>query len=477
MRALALLALLVGCKDEPYVPEFESNDVRIDGAGGERDPDSLGARSCATADGRLYTVWYDDRDGVNAIWFNRSEDGGVSWRDPVRINKGTFAAQNPSIACDGMTVAIAWEDLRDGELGLPNTYVNVSNDGGVTWNAEANLDGDAWGWYISSAPRVAIAGTYVYVVWSDTRTGAYDVFLAASPDLGATWLEEIRLDNDEEGASYSSWPVIHADETGAVYVAWEEGRNGTSDVYFAASTDFGATFGDDVRLDGDERGTGWSYRPELVASGAEIYVVWYDDRAQTGQHDIWMNWSPDGGVTWLETAARVDSDAEGQANSLYPRVTMHGGAAHIVWEDERQIGYDLFYRQAVAGAFAAYEIQVDVQGVGSHALNPRIAAGDAGVVVVWEDRRHDYGSLGLNDLYYNFSADGGATWQAEDLRLSSSADGSTFAIEASPQLVDGVLVTSFLDGRNGTADVFVSRLALGEKAVTPETWQPESEEE
>jgi hypothetical protein len=72
--------------------------------------------------GKLYAVWDDDLpDGVDKVYFSQSADGGLTWSDPVKINKTptnvptldqqAFTA-TVKVAADG-TVGVSYYDFRN----------------------------------------------------------------------------------------------------------------------------------------------------------------------------------------------------------------------------------------------------------------------------------------------------------------------------------------------------------------------------
>jgi hypothetical protein len=74
------------------------------------------------ANGNLYAVWDDDLpDGVDKVFFSQSTDGGLTWSDPVKINKTPTniptldqSAFTPTVkvAADG-TVGVTYYDFRN----------------------------------------------------------------------------------------------------------------------------------------------------------------------------------------------------------------------------------------------------------------------------------------------------------------------------------------------------------------------------
>lgn len=481
MRILVLLALLPACDgggpDEPEGTE----DVKVDHTSQDAVVESTAPRSCAAESGAVYVAWQDDRKGAMSVWFNGSDDGGLAWMTAdTQINKGEAVASAPDVACDGANVWVVWEDERDGELANHNVYLNRSTDGGRTWlEADVRLDGDVDGAAMSLAPRVVAVGDDVYVVWFDNRDGAYDIYLQASHDGGATWLEEAtRVDSDGEGEAYSAWPRLAADGDGNVVVAWEDSRSGASDIYANVSTDGGRTFGQDARLDGgDPAGATDSFLPSVALAEGHAYVVWHDERF--GRSDVLINASSDGGATWNDDAARVSSQAENIVEATNPVVAAVGERVHVAWQDDRSGGFDVFVRTSVDGGatWGGEEERMDSDAGGAaQSFDPTVAVRGETVLVSWKDLRDDVEGVQFNDLYYNFSENAGANWSAEDLRINSNKPGSAYAIDATVHLLGGARFAAvWADGRFGSADIFAANRGVGEASVYVPPEEPKEE--
>ncbi len=459
--------ILFGCAPEP-APVFETVDVRVDGAPKDALP-SAGARLCVSG-GEVSVAWSDTRAGSSGVWVNRSEDDGATWLPEVsRADEGYGSAASPTVACQPGATLVAWEDTRDGDLDTPNIYARSSMSGGQSWlAASSRLGDDEWGWFESHGAQAATAGRNVYVVWQDARYGAYDILFSASYDFGATWNPAVRLDWNEAGAAWSGNPTIVADLEGRVHVAWEDRRNGETDIYVTSSHDFGVTFTDDFRVDtGDERGAFASTTPRLAMEGENVSVVWAD--ARDGEMmDILLNTSIDGGATWLEAAVRVDSDAAGASNSVEPQLVMIGGLTHVAWRETRYTAADVYYRRGVGAVFSTREVQLDTYvGDASHSFEPRLLSNGLDVVVAWADERHSLDG-GNTDVFYTWSGDGGATWPEEHYRVNSLAGGTAWSRDLDVALGDGMLYATWTDDRNGDDDLWFTHLALGESAETPE---------
>jgi hypothetical protein len=88
---------------------------------------------------------------------------------------------------------------------------------------------------------MAVSGENVYLVWWTNKTGNWEVMFRASTDDGATFGDKINLSNSTETDSENAEIVATGDN---VYVSWWENslQNGTSESVMRASTDNGATF-------------------------------------------------------------------------------------------------------------------------------------------------------------------------------------------------------------------------------------------
>jgi hypothetical protein len=202
-------------------------------------------------------------------------------------------------------------------------------------------------------------------------------------------------------------------------------------------------------------------------AGDAVHVVWHDERNGDAR-DVYVASSQDGGASWPDEPTRLDADGAGQNDSLNPDLVAFGDRVHVVWQDDRGGGYDVYYRASFdAGVSFGDELRLDTDVPGeAQSYDASIAAVGNGVVVSWEDRRAD-ADEGFNDLYYNWSGDGGKTFQDADLRINSNAPSSSWAIESSVHVdvANERIVTVWADGRFGSGDVFYASRAFGEDSV------------
>jgi Neuraminidase (sialidase) len=437
-----------------FAPNFLAPEVRLDGgvagAAGSGNP-----RICCEGP-RLYVVWTDGRNGSNDIYFRRSVDEGATWEPEVRLDTDVAGAAHsyaPRIVCQGARVHVVWQDLRNGSA---DVYYRGSSDYGVTWTpAEIRLDTDAAGSATSEAYDLAADGTLVCVAWSDTRNGSTDIYFRRSTDGGATWsVSDVRLDTGTAaGASESGAPRIHVSGL-RVLCTWEDRRNPRHDIFTKRSTDGGNTWPDpEVQMDTDGLGTAFSRFPKVVASGNNIAVLWQDDRSL--MLDAYMRRSTDGGATWLPSDQRLDSDVAGAAGSDYPQGWWEGDLLVVLWADSRNLYYKPYARRSPdnGATWPAPEVRLDAAAGGQHAINLQITGSGQNVYALWSEAR----TGPVFDIFFDYSTDGGQTWQAGDLRLDTDAAGAADSWE--PQICcNGTKVfIVWGDDRNGMRDIYFRR--------------------
>ena len=119
-----------------------------------------------------------------------------------------------------------------------------------------------------------------------------------------------------------------------------DNRDGDNEIYFKRSTDGGVNWGAETRLTNN---TGSSEYPSVAVSGSIIHVVWNDNR--DGDFEIYYNRSTYGGVSW-EAETRLTNASELSVN---PSITVSGSFVHVVWKDLRDGNWEIYYKRDLTG--------------------------------------------------------------------------------------------------------------------------------
>jgi chitodextrinase len=295
------------------------------------------------ASNNIYIAWTDNRNGNNDIFFSKSSDGGLSFSANVRVNDViTNSRFEPAIAVDptnNRVIHVVWTDTRTPATGPDIYYIN-STDGGSSFNPPSlriNTDATA---AEQGMPHIAVApDRSVDIVWRDPRNPAKgpDIYFAKSTNLGASWNPPIVL-NDDVGAAVQAEPRIAINESGTIFVAWTDSRNANTvqDIYATRSTNGGASFTANVRVN-DDQGPVQQTAASLAARGGRVQLAWQDFR-RGGPYpfDIYTSSSPDG-LTWSSNV-RVTTDSAGNF-ALAPSLGLDGtGDIVVAWTEFKSVG-------------------------------------------------------------------------------------------------------------------------------------------
>jgi hypothetical protein len=306
--------------------------------------------SIASTGGYVYVAWEDYRSGNGDIYFTRSTDSGKTWMTPIRIDLGDGAGANqsttPRLACQGNNVYCLWLDMRNGGTMLP--YFNYSSDYGVTWQTVSTQLSQGSG-YNSQLPYrggLMATGNYVYACWADDRygPGISHIYFNRSTNNGVSWSTEVRI-SDTTGNNMAFTPSMDI-QGNYVYITWEDYRNsGFGEIFFDYSSDNGATWQSSDIGPLNSAYAMPAMMPEVKSDGSYVYVTWYDMRRYGGgPGDIYFARSTNNGASW-QSDVRINWGTQpyGLFPNNFPLLSAGNGYVNIVWADPRYFGQPNIY--------------------------------------------------------------------------------------------------------------------------------------
>lgn len=240
-------------------------------------------------------------------------------------------------------------------------------------------------------PALAIGDTgVVYVAWEDSRNGNWDIYLSRCRP-GSRFSSATRVATSRRNEINPALAVDHQSYE-CVYVVWQDDRNGNWDIYGASSTTAFAT-SSQWRVTSH---TADQTEPVVaVDAGNTAYVFWTDVR--NGQADLYGAASRSSAGAWVNIAVVTSSGAQTQ-----PAVA--AGASntlHLVWVDSRSGNNDIYYallHGLPASPVAGVNLVDDSSGADQTA--PAVACGaDQKVFVCWQDARPASATDKDTDLY------------------------------------------------------------------------------
>jgi len=187
----------------------------------------------------------------------------------------------------------------------------------------------------SYTPEVAVNGINIHIVWHDFRDGNSEVYYKRSTNNGENWGSDTRLTTND--GSSSSTPEVAVNGNN-IHIVWHDGRDGYSEVYYKRSTNNGGNWGSDTRLTTNEGS--FSIYPSVAVNGNNIHVVWHDDR--DGNWEIYYKRSTNNGENWGSDIRLTTNDG---SDSINPAVAIDGNNIHVVWYDDRDGNREIYYKQ------------------------------------------------------------------------------------------------------------------------------------
>lgn len=249
----------------------------------------------------VYVAWV--HPGANNVRFAGSDDGASTFDAPapsdnVFVNDpGNSSNQGPVIATrafldpDGSseTIYVAWMDLNQNRI-----LFDRSTNGGASFGTDVVVEGNVVpfpvrpvGTGVGTANRTSLVGEFgdpagnpqnafrvnsfpgmavcnnpmspydghIYIVYADNRFGDGDIFFKRSEDGGQHWPGGFtrKINDDAQGNGKDQFfPWISVDENCKINVSFYDRRDDPNNerfhLYFAHSTDSGATFSTNARI-------------------------------------------------------------------------------------------------------------------------------------------------------------------------------------------------------------------------------------
>lgn len=262
-------------------------------------------------DGTLYVsfVTLSGRGNVpHAGWIAKSTDGGRTLSSPTRVlGPLAFQVRLATDPVDPRRLYLSFLQGRGvGVLRFPGPgnpiKLTRSDDGGLSWRRPVRVSEPTRARVVTPAPAVGPGGVlYVlYVDLGDDRldyegghggeggppfTGSFELVLARSLDGGRRWEQSVPEDQlipiERFIVFYPPFPSIAVDQSsGRVYAGFHDGRLGDPDVWIWSLGRSEARWRGPTRVnDTEERDGRRQYLPKLaVAPNGRLDVLYYDRR-------------------------------------------------------------------------------------------------------------------------------------------------------------------------------------------------------
>ncbi|MGH3031482.1 MAG: sialidase family protein [Gaiellaceae bacterium] len=299
-------AFMIGAKSSMYVAKSTDfgrtwTTVLVEPLQRGTDKDILAVRGP-----HVYLVY----NAAQKIYASVSHDGGTTWA-LRKIVSNTNSKLGWSLPAGGAidskgNAYFGWAGYTQngGAKGPVNLYVSKSSDGGDTWRvSRVDVSGapppcDCGGWaYWGAQLTVAVDGrdrAYVLYNASAEKYALNRMYFARSTDGGATWSLRDDVSRAPAGAN-NLFPALVARGDGDVRIAWQDDRNGFDEggddpsarwnTYYRSSGDGGRTWSREVQLSDFVPGYDYKLAEGYLEPYGDYFELDVDGEGRT--HALW----------------------------------------------------------------------------------------------------------------------------------------------------------------------------------------------
>lgn len=285
---------------------------------------------------------------------------------PGGVSTSTSAANPPNFTYAGTTI------VDRGAVGFAVP--------GVAGFAGTFTDKD-WMEVDTNAPADSLCAGNVYVAHTNFHAsfGSSPIMFSRSSDGGATFSHpKVVSTGGPGGTPYNQGVDIAVGPDGTIYVAYTAfrgGGNAFNGIAIVKSTDCGRKWSQPVQVGSiaDGQAPGVAFRTPtfafVSADDTDPNIVYVAYQSLSGDYDIYVQRSTDGGLTW---GAPVQANEDpGNRHQIFPTMDVSNGALHLAWYDFRNSvtpdneALDMYYASSntTGVAYPAFSHNVRVSDV------------------------------------------------------------------------------------------------------------------
>ncbi len=334
--------------------------------------------------GNAHIAWEDHRHGdllSTEIYYSKLDQNGSIVIDNSRLTSVAGGKWDPWLAVDhNDQIHLVWWDKRDDNFEI--YYSKLSNNGQkIVQDRRLTFDPGK-----SGHPRMIIDNTNnVQIAWEDHRHGDWEVYYTKLDNNGDSLVGETRLTFDP---GKSEVPRLAVDSQNNIHLVRMDTYDGNPEIYYNKLDNNGNIVVEDVRVTSD---TAWSVMASLgIDHLNNLHMVWWDDR--DGNQEIYYSKLDKNGVTLVDDT-RITSDAGKGGHQQLAIDSM--GNVHVVWEDNRNGSYEIYYAKLDNNGVALIENTRLTYTEGQSRLPFIVVDKFDNVHIAWADN-----SSGYYDIFY-----------------------------------------------------------------------------
>ena len=402
--------------------------------------------------GGVFFAYENDPQGDDDIYIQYVNAAGVpQWgSNGIVIATAAGNQKRPHAVSDGAGgVYVVWEDEVSEDIYMQR----LDAQGNELWTQGGLRICSAAGRQ-TRVRAVPNGSGGVIAAWIDERTGSDTDIYAQNIDVNGNAMWQVNgIAVCVETGNQSSH-CIKADGAGGAYVAWQDYRNGYTniDIYIqhlnsSGLIQLGAQGMAVVTAANNQQ------KPDIAVEDGSVFISWQDYRSGTNNDIYAQKIDSFGNIQWGTNGYPVCTSGGHQTNS---RLTGDGtGGAVIVWDDNRT-GYDIYAQKISAGGLAQWDANgLAVNESDGYQYTAQVTGdGAGGALAVWNDDRSSPSDPDL--MCQHIRSDGTLLFAAEGLAVVDTAgyqDGHAAVNDGS-----GGFITLWRDARDGSSDIYIQHI-------------------
>ena len=274
---------------------------------------------------RIHTVWTEEVDGQDEIFYRRSVDSGDTFSpsgSPLRLSYTADDSSGPLLGFDGsLNVDVIW---TEGSEGGRNISFIRSTDGGESFSA----------YYAGSVSETGI-DSHCPVIATQGENNIYITYKGDNKIYFTRWVSsEYSFSTSKvisPGSSAPSCPEMGVGENGMIYVVWAD----MGEIWLTKSTagKYFLPFPKNI-----SNSTGESTSPKMVIDESYVSIVWVEEG--TGQGDIFLSASIDNGKNFSSPGNLSGTSTP----STSPVVAVDGEKyIYVAWVEGEEGSRDIYF--------------------------------------------------------------------------------------------------------------------------------------
>jgi hypothetical protein len=422
-----------------------------------------------TSDPLNIVVGYNDIG--TSLGISWSPDGGATWNDVQLPLVYSYGTGDPSVASDNNGNVYACFLSYDAGFfyGKSGIFVCKSTDGGRNWGPAVPVDTLLWpgsGGPVPFADKCMMtvdtnsSSPYVnniYVGWQRDNTDAAhsDIYFARSTNGGASFSIPIKINDDVLGTAFAegAFPFVGAD--GDVYITWYDSYyqgHEPGSMYVDKSTNGGLTFGTDIKVADFDMPPKYTYGNSCFR--AKSFPSAAADPHNSEKLYITYISDPDGYFDKRLCSGHAPGVPPAPGSDI-PVIDREGSNVYVAYRDNRNGGgTDIYFNRSTDNGQTWNLPDIgpldngDTPGANTSWMQ-QLASTGSYVYCAWEDYR-----LGTNaHIYFNRSLNNGQTWQTDVF-----IDGGGAFTSSTPAIacVGSYVYVAWSDNRNGMNDIYLN---------------------